>query len=77
VSSDVEIIGALGRSLDTGVLLANAGGRSKDNLFTLLVEADPAFVLFRNGALIGAFTTEGGAVRAGAETLAVSNASND
>ena len=60
VSSAVAIIGALGRSLETGLRLVDAAARFFDTLDTLRAEVRPD-VVSRNGFLNGVFTTAGGA----------------
>ncbi|KAL3783576.1 hypothetical protein ACHAW5_007884 [Stephanodiscus triporus] len=61
VESEVDIMGAFGRSLDTGLLLVNDVARFFDTLLTLQAEMILVFVLSCNGVLNGVFTTAGGA----------------
>ena len=63
VSSVVDIMGALGRSLETGLLLVNGVASLFDTLVTLRAEVRLLFVLSRNGVLNGVFTTAGSAAR--------------
>ena len=56
-------MGALGRSLETGLLLVNGVARLFDALVTLRAEVRLLFVLSRNGVLNGVFKTAGSVSR--------------